>query len=265
LYIDTMIMIDQIAPDSVVEKIRKLLALASELNDSKEQAEAALQKAKSLATQHEVDLATIAVFECKKSEEPIEKNDGISMGKRASVCQKFISWLLQDHFNVKVIYSGSRHFEKRMTLIGKKSDIEIAIYVNEFLNTEFMRLWHQYRNSNLDSQTKDRNSYFWGLHGGLKSKLAASETETKKEAFETLAQTRTTDEVEQVKNCMALTVTTDKERLNEKVEEFYPHLRTVRSYSQHHHSETARESGFSAGKNISLRRGISGGKGGVIE
>ena len=126
-------------------------------------------------------------------------------------------------------------------------------------------MWHQYRNNNAESQTKDRNSYFWGLHGGLKSKLAESETETKLEAFEVLSQTRTADEVNQVKNCMALTVTTDKERLAEKLGEFYPSLRTVRSYSRHQHSESARESGFTAGKNISLRRGISGGKGGVIE
>lgn len=251
--------------DSIVEKIRKLLALASELNDSKEQAEEALKKAKALAVQHEVDIAAIAVFEAKKSEEPIEKDENISLGKRQSVCQKFISWLLQSHFKVKIVYSGGRYFGKTMVLIGKRSDIEIATYVNNFLNAEFMRLWHQYRKANPFSKTNDRNSFFWGLHEGLAAKLEESNKETKEEAFSNLSQTHTSEQVEQVKSCFALTVTTDKERLADAVKSFYGKLRHTTTRVSYGHSGEAREAGRSAGSKISLRQGLGAGNGGILK
>ncbi len=251
--------------DSLVEKIRKLLALASELNDSKEQAEAAMKKAMALATLHQIDLAAIEVFEAKKSDEPIEKNENISLGKRASVCQSYICWILKNHFNVRVIYTGGRYYGRKLILIGKRTDIDIATYVNSFLNTEFMKLWHEYRKTNPMAQTKDRNSFLWGLYEGMCSKLKEGESEAKKSAFETLAQTRTETEIDQVKNCMALTVTTHQERLEKATEEFFPHLRSKRSYVSYSHSGEARQAGYSAGRTISLRRGVENGNGGMIE
>lgn len=249
--------------DSLVEKIRKLLALASELNDCKEQAEQALRKAKALAVQHEIDLASIQVFQNKKSEEPIEKNDEISLGKRQSVCQKFISWLLQNHFNVRVIYSHgydqNYNSVQKLVLIGKKSDIEIATYVQAFLNEEFMRLWHNYRHTYQMVQTKDRNSFLWGLYTGLSDKLTESKKQAEQDGFAALAQDKTESEVEQVKECMSLTVVSDKERIEEAVGKFFPRLSSRRHYTSYSHSENARQAGERAGRQISLRRGISGG------
>ena len=251
--------------DSLVEKIRKLLALASDLNDSKEQAEAAMKKAVALATLHSVDIAAIEVFEAKKSDEPIEKDESISLGKRASVCQTYIGHILRNHFNVRVIYTGSRYYGRGLVLIGKRSDIEIANYIHSFLNTEFMRLWHGYRKTNPMAQTKDRNSYLWGLYDGMCSKLKEGESEAKKSAFDTLAQTRTNMEVNQVRNCVALTVTTHQERLEEATGKFFPHLRSKRSYVSYSHSGEARQAGYSAGRTISLRRGVENGGSGMIE
>lgn len=250
--------------NSVVEKIRKLLALASNLNDSKEQAEMAMKKAKELATAHEVDLACIQVFENKKSEEPIERGD-ISLGKRQSVCQKFISWLLQNHFNVRIIYTGGRYFGKQMVLVGKKSDIEIATYVNGFLNEEFMRLWQKYHRATDDSQVKDRNSYFWGLYNGLSDKLKEGAEAAKKTAFDTMAQSRSVDDIEKVKNCMAMTIVTDKERIDDAVGKMFGRLRRGRTYTRGSHNGSARDAGYNAGKKINLNRGLGAGGGGQIE
>jgi len=260
-----MTTLNSVVPDSIVEKIRKLLALASDLNDSKEQAEAALKKAKALATANDVDLAAIQVFENKKSEEPIVKGEEISLGKRASVCQSFINQILRNHFKVKIIYSGSRYYGKTLILIGSKSDIEIATYVNGFLNTEFMRLWQRYHKLYQGSQVKDRNSYFWGLKEGLEAKLTEGEKESKESAFETLSQTHSQEEVERVKNQFALTVTTHEERLDEATGKFFPRLRTIRSTTRYSHSGVARSAGFTAGKNISLSRGIGSGGGRSVE
>lgn len=253
--------------DSLVEKIRKLLALASELNDSKEQAEMAMQKARALAVQHDIDLASIQVFENKKSDEPMEKSDEVSLGGRKSVCQKFICWLLQNHFKVKIIYTtgydASWNRVQKIVFIGKKSDIEIATYVNQYLNTEFMRLWRAYAKWS-NAKVDQRNSFIWGLYNGLSDKLEAAEKTAKEDGFSALAQTKTVEEVEQVKACMALTLKTHKERLDEAVDQFFPRCRTVRTRTAYAHSETARSAGYQQGQNINLRRGIGGGGGGQL-
>ena len=253
-----------IVPDSVVEKIRKLLALASELNDSKEQAELAMQKAKALAVSYAVDLCAIKVFENKKSEEVIDKGE-INLGKRESIAQSFINKILSNHFRVKILKGGSRYSGMSLILIGTKSDIEIATYVNNFLNSEYMRLWHRYLKMYQNAQGKDRNSYFWGLTEGLQSKLTEAQKKSETDAFETLSQKHTTEQVNEVKNQFALTVTSHEEKLDEKMHEFFPRIRTIRRYTRGgHHSGAAREAGFSAGQKIALNRGIGNG-GGFIE
>lgn len=253
--------------DSLVEKIRKLLALASELNDSKEQAELAMQKARTLAVQHDIDLAAIQVFDNKKSEEPMEKSDEISLGGRKSVCQKFICWLLQNHFKVKIIYTtgydASWNRVQKIVFIGKKSDIEIATYVNQYLNNEFMRLWRNYAKWS-NAKVDQRNSFIWGLYSGLSDKLTAAEKTAKEDGFTTLAQTKTVEEVEKVKECMALTVTSHQQRLEEAVDTFFPRARSVRTRTAYAHSQTARSAGYSQGQKISLRRGLGSGGGGQL-
>ncbi len=256
--------INSVVSDSIVEKIRKLLALASNLNDSKEQAELAMQKAKALAVQHDVELAAIQVFENKKSEEPIVEGEALSLGKRKSVCQTFITRILQTHFKVKVLYSGGRWSGQQLILIGTKSDISIAAYVNQFLNSEFMRLWQRFHKTYQNSQVKDRNSYFWGLSEGFQSKLEEGAKNSQQDAFTTMSQSHTTEQVDQVKNQYALTVTTHQERLDEALGKMYPKLRTIRSYTRHSHSGEARQAGFSAGRNINVSRGIGNGNGGFI-
>jgi hypothetical protein len=62
--------------NDLVEKIRKLLALGSALNDSREQAEMAIKKAKELAVQNDIDIAFIQVFESKNQMNPSLKVKG---------------------------------------------------------------------------------------------------------------------------------------------------------------------------------------------
>ena len=249
--------------NDLVEKIRKLLALGSDLNDSREQAEMAIKKAKELAVQNDIDIAFIQVFENKKSDEPIIKGEELSLGKRKSVVQKFISWLLHYHFKVKVIYSGSRYFGKGITFIGTTKNINIATYVQAFLNEEFMRLWHHYREHNPEAQTKDRNSFMWGLYSGLSEKLYGQEKTTETDTFASMSISRGESMTAETKQCYALTKVSEKERLDAAVDEFYPKLRSAsRHYSNGHYNNQAREAGIVAGRNINIRPGLkySGGQ-----
>ena len=238
--------------DDVVNKIRKLLALGSELNDSREQAELTIKKAKELAVQNDIDIAFIQVFENKKSEEPIVKGDELSLGKRKSVSQTFISWLLERHFKVQVIYTGNRYYGRRITLIGTTKNIAIATHVQLFLNEEFMRLWHQYREQAVDAQTKDRNSFMWGLYSGLSEKLKQQEETTENNTFATMSITGGESVATKTMECYALTKVSHTERLTAAVGEFYPKLRSTRHHSVGHYSNQARTAGILAGKNINI-------------
>ena len=255
-------MTNEISND-LVNKIRKLLAL-SENNDSQAQAEAALQKAKELAIRHDIDIASIQVFESKKESEPIVKSEGINLGKRKSVCQHFVSWILQNHFKVKIIYSGGRYFGQTFTIIGKTSDIQIATYIQGFLNSEMMKLWHDYKDKN-NAPCAHRNSWLWGFYNGLTKKLENQEKESENNCFQEMELCKGKETVEQTKSCYALAKIDHKEQLEKKMEEFYPHLRKAsRSSTSHHHSGEARQAGFSAGQNVNLRPAISSGNQGQI-
>lgn len=244
------------ASSDIVEKIRKLLALGSALNDSREQAELAIKKAKELAVQNDIDIAFIQVFECKKSDEPIVKGEELSLGRRKSVSQKFISWLINRHFKVSIIYNGGRYLGNTLTFIGTTKNINIATYVQTFLNEEFMRLWHQYRKTNPETQTKDRNSFMWGLYSGLSEKLNQQEKDTETNIFASMALNKGEGVASETKQCYALTKTSYAERLAAAVEEFYPKLRSASRHYVGHYNNEAREAGVVAGRNINIRPGL---------
>ncbi len=250
-------------PDNLVEKIRKLLALGT--SDNANEAELAMQRAKALAIQHDIDLASIQVFENKKSEAPIVKSEALNLGQRKAVCQKFISWILQDYFKVKIIYHGCRAHGYILIFVGRTTDIQIATYIQGFLKQEFMRLWHNYREQNPTVQTKDRNSFFYGLYKGLDAKLSEQEKQTEKEVFVGMRFTEGTEKTEQIQSCYALAKVNFKEELDKKLSEFYPKLGKAAPHARlNNNNESARQAGFKQGQNINLRMGLAQGNGGQL-
>lgn len=239
--------------EQLVEKVRKLLSLSK--SDNPNEASLALEKAKKLSVEYDLDLASINIHE-KQKEEPIVKGESIGGDtKRISTCQKYISWLIQDYFNVKIIYHGGRYSGRTMTFVGKRADIEMAIYINNYLNEEMPRLWKKYYSSNSDIKISDKQSYLYGIYQGLSAKISESKKNTETEKFESIKITKGVNELERVKECYALTIKSTKEKLEEKVAEFYPHLRSnttrinVSSYN-------AVNDGKTAGRNISLSRSL---------
>ena len=231
--------------DSVIDKIRKLLALNQSSNEH--ESALALQKAKQLAAAHEIDISLIEIFTGVKKNEPITKNNGIDLGQRKSITQRYVSWILQDHFGVKVIYSGNRARGLSMALIGTKDKISIAEYVQSFLNQEFMRLWHNYyKHSNC--QLQERDSYLLGLYNGLCDKLKNEQRQVEVEKL--------SSQPIDVQNKWGLMVISEKEKLNEAVKLFYPRLTHTKSYTSKNYFSNVINDGFVAGKNISIKRSI---------
>ena len=234
--------------ENLVNKIRKLLALGN-VNTNQNEAELALMKAKQLAVEYEIDLSTIKIFDEKVKPEPIVKGEAISNGSRMPVCQKFVTWILTEHFNVKVIYSGSRAWGRSMTFIGKKIDIEMATFVNSFLNEEFMRLWHKYQSQN-NLRASVRNSYIYGLYQGLNEKLKQAKKSAEDNKFSSMTN------AESVRGNYQLMVVNDKKRLEDAVEDFYPRLRKLSvSVGRAFRSDIIGD-GQKQGRNISINRPI---------
>lgn len=232
--------------DSVVEKIRKCLALATSNNEH--EAQLAMTKAQKIAAEHNVDIALIQIFDKTIKQAPIEKKEGISLGNRKSITQHFVSWILQDHFGVKVIYSGSRAMGRQLILIGTKDNIAMAEYVQVFLNEKFMSLWRDYFKKT-NCPLNHRNSYLMGLHRGLDAKLQTSNKEVITDKL--IAQS------EDTRNQFALMVVNEKERLQEAVSNFFPRLGRATSNQSRggYHSDVINQ-GYAAGQSITINRAI---------
>lgn len=245
--------------EELVNKVRKLLSLAQ--SDNLNESSLALEKARKLGVEYNIDLASINIHE-KQKEEPVVKGDSINNGKRETTCQKYINWLLVEHFNVRIVHSGGRYSGRTMTLIGKKMDIDMSIFINNYLNEEMPRLWKKYYDSTPGCRLEEKQSYLYGIHQGLSAKIAESQKNTEFEKFEFIKVNKGTDELEKVKECYALTIKSTKEKLEEKLYEYYPNLRSKGSVRLNLNSHNALNDGESAGRNISLARplGYSGKK-----
>lgn len=235
--------------DSLVNRIKGLLRLAT--SNNQHEAELAMARAKQLCVKYELDIASIQAFDEKPVNEPIVKGESVNLGRRMSICQHYISNILQDYFNVRVIYFGGRHGGKRIVFVGRQRDIDLATYLNNYLNQEFLRLWRKYYSDNEINgvSLKDRGGFLYGLKQGLADKLRESQKITEEEVFTAAP----VEKLEKIKECYALAVVNHKKNLEDKLGEFYPHLRK----NSHYHSIKNYNSigaGREAGRNISVNR-----------
>lgn len=241
----------------LVSKIRKLLQLGTSGNEH--EAERALLKARELAVRHEIDLAQIQLFtEDTYAKEQIERGEDLRLGHKLSVHQKYITWLLMHHFNVSIIYCGNRYSGKRVVFIGKKSDIEIATYVQQFLLSEFMRLWHSYQVTT-GARVEVRNSYMYGLYNGLDTKLGDAKKTATQERIREIAVCDGEEKAQAVEKQYGLVCVSQKEQLKKAEKKFFPSLTHSTTSTGRIHDGFAMESGRKAGQSININRGIGSG------
>lgn len=235
--------------NSVVDKIKKLLALAT--SDNPNEAELAMIKAQRIAAENSVDISLIQIFDKTIKQAPIEREGGISLGQRICLAEYNVGRILQNHFNVKVIYNGNRTIGRKMAIIGTRENIEIARYARDFLTEKFMSLWKNYYLNNRSNgiTLNHRNSYLLGLERGLSAKLEAEKNNVENEKLST--------HTEETKQQFALMVVSEKERLQDYMSEHYPKLgHCKRSQARATHSENAMQSGYNTGQKITINRAI---------
>jgi hypothetical protein len=161
----------------ILDKIKKLLRLGQSPN--RHEAELAVQRAFELASRHQIDIESVSL------EDDVRKiiAENFPSGKRLSFARKLVLNLLQNYFNVNAIIIRSRT-NPHITFIGKPVDIQIAIYVHEFLHTacatnlkEFIRSCR--RKPARSTQENYLQGFIWGVSSKLreaKGHLAENQT-----------------------------------------------------------------------------------------
>jgi hypothetical protein len=153
--------------DRVLERIRKLLALAS--SDNRNEAELAMQKAHELMLRHNVEAPATRSFVVRQLGNP---------EKRGTRVEGAVLALLAELFFVKVICVpvwvprlGKRGTAYEIT--GTQPNVEMAEHVYEFLLATAERLWRANRKDRRVRSGRDRLSYQMGVIGGFRDKLLA--------------------------------------------------------------------------------------------
>lgn len=217
----------------IVEKLQKLLALAQNNNQPAEM-EAAMLKARQLAMEHDIDLASISSSAEKKSLNIVMKR--FCVGKRFGVANDYVCWILKDHFSVAVIYTGSRANGKWISLIGTEMDTEMAHFVYNFLMERFMDCWRGYHETR-NCAVGFRTSYLRGLHAGLHEKLGAQKNQLTPEH----------------QNVYGLVLRNKETAIQEGLAKYFPELKAVKKKDVTVDAD-AYFTGKADGKNISISR-----------
>lgn len=229
------------------DRIKALLNLAKD-NTNDNEAAAAFAKASALASKMGVDIAVVEaqLGQTQQREEFVDTK--VEMGQRFPVCFKFVAWLMRDAFNVDIVYSGGRYGGRRVTFLGRKSDVEMAVYASEFLLAEFERRWKYYKKShNLDNRAK--NAYLYGMYEGFRDK-AKQEKETQKVAA-------VEHESPEVREKFGLVLVTEEAQRKQFVGQKFPNLRKGKTYSLNLSRKDVISDGRAAGATINVNRPLT--------
>lgn len=168
----------------IFEKITKLLRLAERATGA--EAELALSHAHKLATEHQVDLATIDTTEGETIRK--EDFDSTTFYETNHKLIWFILWLLQNHFRVRaVVWQG----EGRVELVGRKSDVVFGQYLFGWLRDRFLSEWRrELKKDPTPGRRRSANAFFYGMYRGLSEKLNAAKKEAEESRINEVAHQR---------------------------------------------------------------------------
>ncbi len=214
---------------SIIEKIQKLLSLATSSNEH--ESRLAASKAQELLVIHNLELQQI------KNHIPDYDCEVVMEQKYEPKDQIFISNILEKFFFIKSIksYQGNSF---KLQMIGTKENLEIAKFVRSFLISKFRSLWSDFKKQYKLNESS-RNSYYLGLFKGLSDQLEQSRLSAQEK--------------------MGLVLINDP-RLDEAMKLKFPHLTTGKSRSIQGDG-FSEKNGFDHGKNIRISKGISSNSG----
>lgn len=156
--------------DRVLDRIRKLLALAG--SDNQHEAEAAMRRAHELMLRHNIENVPTG-YEVRHLGDP---------RRRTNRVESDVMGLLSECFFVKVIRipvylpREGKHGAV-YEIAGTRANVEMAAHVHAFLLATADRLWQENRRDERVRSGRDRFAYQSGVIRGFRDKLVGERTE----------------------------------------------------------------------------------------
>lgn len=166
--------------NDIVAKLQKILNLAKSSNQGER--DAAMERAAALAAKHNIDLAFISAQTGKEKDKEEFAQTRYSSGARSSVCQSFVTSILLEFFNVRIVKTGNRNCGISYIFLGRRSQVDFALYVQDFLREHMMTSWNTYQTTH-KIKTDYRYTYLHSFWKGLSAKLKSIQEKAEKEAF----------------------------------------------------------------------------------
>ncbi len=168
------------AVDRVLQKVRKLLALAESHNVH--EAQAAMAMANRLLLEHNLELAA-ATAERSYAHRRI----GGELG-RVSIAHKLVAAILAEHFFVECLWIEvylAREDQSRRTLeiVGTLDNLEMAHYVHDFLHAEADLLWKREKKTLPDRSAAARREFLAGVLLGFRDSLRRERTKNEEKGL----------------------------------------------------------------------------------
>lgn len=152
--------------EKILARLEKLVALAG--SDNEHEANLAMETALRIAAENNIELSQISQQSRPKAE--MKKEDVSKGAARLSVTHSYVSSILKQFFEVKVITGGNRASGRKIWFVGKQENIDFAKFLYNYLENTFFKLWYSYYEKNRHAKNA-RESYFLGLWQGLTAKL----------------------------------------------------------------------------------------------
>jgi len=154
----------------VIEKVKKLLSLAT--SDNENEAKAAAEKAVEILLKHNLSMQQV------QDQSNYEKNV-LSIKSRKPPEYTFIMAILDIHYFVRIIYSR-RNNQTVTFILGEDTNVQVATYVYSFLLRKFRELWSVYK-KRTGKGSGSRRAYYWGLYSGIMTQLDSKKISVQKE------------------------------------------------------------------------------------
>ena len=226
--------------DTILNRVKKLLALTVDRGATPEEAAAAGAKAQALLFEHNLSMTQVDTHEAGTPAEKIENIDvQMDANTRTIGWKKSLLYSIARHNFCSGVYTPGTTY---MHIIGKRSNVQVVEYLASSIGAEIDRLARSASRSVLTRKASFVSSFCLGATSTIIERLRV---QAQASASASAA-------------CTALVVQS-KGELDRAVKGFYPRLSYGRRSSSRVGSPDGYSAGRSAGSSIGIRTGISQG------
>lgn len=241
----------------LIEKLKKLLNMAK--GGSGNESDIALEKAQAIAAEHDIDLAVVALHEDAPKTKPEMVKGKVEHAKRLPIFSRYSHWILEKHFNVKLVLHGDRYHGRYVFVLGDKPDVEFVIYVKSFIEEDMQRRWdYYYKSSDGSVQLRLKSTWAYSVWRGLDQKLKDAKQSAVKNKIASMPEPIRGS----VENKYALLVMDKESQVKDFLKTLYPKLGkpTGSHLNVDHTREDVKSDGYRTGLSMNINRPLAGQK-----